>query len=382
MAALVVAFGHGRGLFLPSFTGAPAAAQTAAQAHAEPILAPLTIGHQAVMVFFVLSGYLVGGSVLKSFAADRWRWSDYLVKRIVRLWVVLVPALIVGALIDAIGFHFLAQAGGIYSAPAGQDYVTPDQIKRGFDIWNVFGNMLFLQGVSIPTAGTNIALWSLANEFWYYLMFPTILLIVRRDTPFAGRIACALAVAAIVALIGADATYLFLVWTLGAMVALMPRKIPSRWAGLVVLLASLLFVGVFLKLKSFGLPIYGSEMALGVLTASLIYAIKCQDRAGDVSGYSRASRFFSDISYTLYVTHVPFLIFVCAIVNAPWTRRPASPATVAQFAAVMALAIVWAWILYLLFESRTDRARRLARSGLSKLAGVSARLSASQRGLE
>ncbi|HEV2644429.1 MAG TPA: acyltransferase family protein [Candidatus Elarobacter sp.] len=39
-------------------------------------------GHEAVMVFFVLSGFLVGGSALSAIERDRWSWSDYLVKRV------------------------------------------------------------------------------------------------------------------------------------------------------------------------------------------------------------------------------------------------------------------------------------------------------------
>jgi peptidoglycan/LPS O-acetylase OafA/YrhL len=181
-------------------------------------------------------------------------------------------------------------------------------------------------------------------------------------------------VVGIAALIGAHAAFLFSVWVLGAIVAHLPPRIPSRSAGLVVLLGTIMFVGVFLTLKKFSMPLYASEILLGVLTASLIYAIKCQDGPGKVSVYSRTSRFFSNISYTLYLTHVPFLIFVCAIVNSPWTRWAVSPVTVGEFAVVMSLAIVWARILYLLFESKTDAARQVVWSRVAAVPpGISSR---------
>src|ERR1700722_6088811 len=53
-----------------------------------------TMGHQAVVVFFVLSGYLVGGHVLRARETGRWSWSVYLIQRGVRLWPVLVPAVV------------------------------------------------------------------------------------------------------------------------------------------------------------------------------------------------------------------------------------------------------------------------------------------------
>ena len=59
--------------------------------------------HQWVIVFFVLSGYLVGGSVLRSMALGRWSWREYLLNRLTRLYIVLVPALVLGGLLDATG---------------------------------------------------------------------------------------------------------------------------------------------------------------------------------------------------------------------------------------------------------------------------------------
>lgn len=46
------------------------------------------LGHQWVIVFFVLSGYLVGGSVLGAFARDSWSWRAYLLTRLTRLLIV------------------------------------------------------------------------------------------------------------------------------------------------------------------------------------------------------------------------------------------------------------------------------------------------------
>ena len=51
-------------------------------------------GYQAVMVFFVLSGYFISSTVLRSINENRWSWSDYLIKRVTRLWIVLIPALV------------------------------------------------------------------------------------------------------------------------------------------------------------------------------------------------------------------------------------------------------------------------------------------------
>src|SRR5215813_13043084 len=76
------------------------------------------LGHQWVIVFFVLSGYLVGGSVLRSMSLDRWSWRDYLLRRGTRLYAVLVPALALGGLLDLAGILLFGESG-IYGGHTG-----------------------------------------------------------------------------------------------------------------------------------------------------------------------------------------------------------------------------------------------------------------------
>jgi len=60
-------------------------------------------GHQAVMVFFVMSGFLVGGTVVSRAETGQWSWIDYAITRMTRLWIVLLPALLLTALWDNLG---------------------------------------------------------------------------------------------------------------------------------------------------------------------------------------------------------------------------------------------------------------------------------------
>ena len=52
------------------------------------------LGHEAVIIFFALSGFLVGGKALQDLLARRFSWSRYLLRRLTRLWIVIVPALL------------------------------------------------------------------------------------------------------------------------------------------------------------------------------------------------------------------------------------------------------------------------------------------------
>lgn len=356
LAALVVALGHARGLFFATLISG-ASSDTGATAKAAEVAERISIGHEAVIVFFVLSGYLVGGSVLRAVSAGKWSWKDYLIKRIVRLWIVLIPAILIGVAIDNFGMQLFNQAGGIYSAPSGQDYVTPGVLAEGYAPSTILGNVFFLQSVFFPMAGVNQPLWSLANEFWYYLLFPLILFAVRPKMELVRRVVCVLGVVAIIALIGVHASFLFLTWTLGALVAWAPRLIPQRWSAKTALVAGLLFAIAFFSAKKFGLSLIAGETLLAILSGGLIYVLKCHVGTTQPSPYSRIARFFSKISYTLYLTHLPFLVLLCAAVNSPWSQWNFSALTAIQFLAIYAATVLWATLLYNLFEAKTDNAR-------------------------
>src|SRR4051794_3922354 len=51
------------------------------------------LGHQAVIIFFALSGFLVGGKAIEDLTNERFSWARYLLRRLTRLWIVIIPAM-------------------------------------------------------------------------------------------------------------------------------------------------------------------------------------------------------------------------------------------------------------------------------------------------
>jgi peptidoglycan/LPS O-acetylase OafA/YrhL len=130
-AALVVLLGHTRDLFFSSLTAAFSAPEvTAAALPFRRVTGSVTIGNEAVIIFFVLSGYLVGGSAIRDMRNNRWSWSRYLVQRATRLWIVLLPALLLGVAVDHLGLQLLAGPHSIYSCPASQTLVPCNVVQR------------------------------------------------------------------------------------------------------------------------------------------------------------------------------------------------------------------------------------------------------------
>ena len=77
-------------------------------------------GHQAVMVFFVLSGFLIGGKVVLLVRQNRFTTVDYLINRISRIYIVLIFALMLGYTLDTIGLNHFNKTG-VYSGSSEFD---------------------------------------------------------------------------------------------------------------------------------------------------------------------------------------------------------------------------------------------------------------------
>jgi peptidoglycan/LPS O-acetylase OafA/YrhL len=239
------------------------------------------------MIFFVLSGFLVGGSVLRGRMDGTWSWSLYATNRLTRLWVVLIPALLLGAIWDHCGIHLFGTSGiygGVARANVGIFAVLP-RLSGSVMV----GNALFLQGILTPTFGSNGPLWSLSYEFWYYVLFPLMVLAVPLDKFSSSMVLRGVASLAVVFFIGETISLYFLIWFLGATINLAPEESGGR-GKLWVMVATgvvVLIVGVF-KFKP-GTPEY-SDFFFGVASSVLILAL-LRRRARSAEGlYSRTAR--------------------------------------------------------------------------------------------
>ena len=361
LAAVVVMLGHTRELFFPSLTGArhdqsyTSTNPSSAALSPMPAKSGLTIGNEVVMIFFVLSGYLVGGGVLKAVRRGTWSWQSYLIKRMTRLWVVLIPALFLGVALDCAGLYFFPPSTSIYGSPAQQQVVH--DLTNTLSIRVILGNCIFLQSLVVKTAGTNDSLWSLANEFWYYMAFPIILLALRQHQKRIVRAIYLLAFALIILLLGWHASLLFLIWLLGALLSLVPRIVTIKTAKIASLAMAILLPLVIVAAKRAPLSTYQAECVVAIYFTGLLYLILHQVEKAANNSYKRASSFLSRISYTLYLVHLPIAVLLCACINNPWHQLTMSPKNVSIYIAMDVVVVLASYVFYLLFEANTDKVR-------------------------
>ncbi len=354
LAAFAVLLGHARALFLTSTTGA------------EPVwLKPLYLlsgyGHQAVMVFFVLSGYLVGGTVIRASRDGRWSWGDYLLRRGTRLYIVLIPALLLTLCWDY--GEGIRSAGVTPNGDTGVANIRSETIREHTSVAAFAGNLAFLQKVMVPPLGSNTPLWSLANEFWYYLVFPLLWIAVTDSGRRWYTRAIYLGLAALILCLVGSAIALYLtIWLLGVIVALLPERGWLRILWPRRLLTGLLggaFVAALLAVVVIGRnwPQFARDLVVGATFASFLYCLKHNHGPAKSATFRRSAGFFADFSYTLYAVHLPPLIFLraCLTYETSW---PASASSWVLLAVILAGVVLYAYLISLVTERQTEVLRR------------------------
>lgn len=303
-------------------------------------------GPDAVVFFFVLSGFLVGGRTLERIADGRFRPAHYAVDRVVRIMLPLVPALALTAVIDA-------------------------ATRGGFNVVNLLGNIVSLQGVLVHPFGGNLPLWSLAYEWWFYVLAWAIgIAAARRSLQFQSA---GLLVATAAVFTALSALYLFC-WLIGAFAYVRRARAPS----LPVLLFSLALclVGLaggqahcsffpmsaraYFPTGRISIIILATGLALLIQQAVCAVPRKLFLVKLDVIGTRLAAS-----SYSLYLSHFPVLqLMVWLGVK---KARHVGPASIGIYLSLIAMCLIVSWFLYLLFERHTNFFRQMIKERIRVL---------------
>jgi diketogulonate reductase-like aldo/keto reductase/peptidoglycan/LPS O-acetylase OafA/YrhL len=309
-------------------------------------------GGDAVLVFFVLSGYLVGGPALVRCLRGQLSAVDYFSARLARLYVVVIPALTISFCVY-ISARQLPGWGG-FVASHQELYDSARVFLAPVGPSAAICNVLFLQTIVCSEFAGNVALWSLSNEFWYYVLF--FALISVRKAP-----AYVLLIVAIFGLfmvaenhdptgthIGLKFFFFFGIWCLGVLIYAVVAPAWAWCCGFLAILAG-----------TYGLSINGllphwaaSVVAVGAGTAALIVFVERLKMP--LPSFLGAGRELAKFSFSLYAIHYPILLLLNVAARERWDFTLASLALDAIF---IGFCLLSAGAFYLLFESRTSAVR-------------------------
>jgi peptidoglycan/LPS O-acetylase OafA/YrhL len=146
---------------------------------------------------------------------------------------------------------------------------------------------------------------------------------------------------------------------LGAAIAALPITKLSKMIALPILALS---ISCLLLVKKLDISRDGAAWGVAIAFSLILFcAVRQRGSCRNVI-YRRVSGFFSDISYTLYLIHLPLAIFICALVDRPWHYYPLSISNTCMFLVMNAAIVVAASLFHRMFEGNTDRVRRVLTS--------------------
>ncbi len=314
--------------------------------------------HQSVMLFFVMSGFLIGGRVIMDLRAGHFDGPRYFIDRLTRLWIVILPALLLTALLDGIAF---AYGQGAYVLTTRVPFYPAWWLEVTPYAWQTLvANVFFLQMITSFQFGSNLSLWSISNEFWYYLLLPTALgaMYLKRN---ARRWSGVAAAAVVVLLLMSDKPHdagrptsyflLFLVWMLGALSYV---YYDARWRRP---LAIALVIGSAVMTVAIRRIFDGTVNSDPVVTALAVGLILL---ARDIPAQwlRRAADFFSGYSFSLYALHLPLAFCLVSLDHAVRDPVPIQWSTVARFIAYLVAINLAAVALWWGSERHTTPVRR------------------------
>ena len=305
-----------------------------------------------MIVFFVLSGYVI------SYVADTRETTPrrFLVARFARLWSVLVPAMVLTVLCDAVGRHWGVYHSAYVNVPADLPVV-----RIGAALGFVSESWVSIQPLS------NGATWSLCVEFWYYMLFAA--------WTFAppGRARAVLVGAAALAA-GAKAILLMPLWLFG--VALQRSRAlrrlgdacgPALWAAGLLLVATVLAthayntaiaamqrgVSPFVFRQLAEARVFWFDWLLGLAVAAHLLGARRMAMLLPLERVAPLVRWAAGASFAAYLFHVP-LLHLCAAFMRPDYGWPAILCTLTVIATLGRIA---------------ERSKAVWRHGLDRLAG-------------
>lgn len=353
LAAVVVVVGHARDLVLQDYPGDVLWA---------PLYAITGLGHQAVIVFFVISGYWITHSTMRRLQGARF-WPEYGADRLARLWTVLLPALALTAMLDLAGS---ALFGAPYYTGASGAWSMQVPVAERLGLVTLLGNIAFLQGFAVSTYGSNGPLWSLAFEFWFYIIFPAVILLLARR-----KVTLPLLSLGLLFVFPGLATGM-LAWLMGSALWFCARRVPRppHWANFAALpaFAMLPFGGAALAASQVSHPAW--DIATAVTCALFLLTLLWRNHTLSPPP-PRLARAGSQGSYSLYAVHFPVLALAAAATGAAMgaaERLPASPTGLAVFVALTIVALLAGALFARLFEARSPDVRAAMRAIVARFA--------------
>ncbi|MEO3471714.1 acyltransferase [Roseomonas sp. CAU 1739] len=310
---------------------------------------------EAVTVFFVMSGYVIGYVMQNREATP----GAYAVARAARIYSVALPAVIITMILDGLGRSLRPD---LYSEIWGY---RSDMLDVQFAAAVVFANQLWFWRLPV---GSDLPYWSLCFEVWYYVIFGVFVFAPNRwRWPAAGLL---------LLFVGPRIAALFPVWLLGVLAYRVSAsaKVGKRlgawmfFGSIALVLAHQLWIADHGALPALApgfleMPNISNDYVVGILIAFHLVGFNAMGGmfSKPLQALERPIRWCAGATFTIYLFHLPLTQFLSTVV--PWP--PTSWATrLVMFGGTLVLMFVIAEL--------TERRKEIWRRGFVRLLRVPA----------
>ena len=273
----------------------------------------MSMASYAVLLFFILSGFLITTSTQQRIESNPdYHFIDFFRDRFFRIYPPFLAALIMTFTLDVVSFEWTNQ---IYS------------LKQYFI--NLFVNVFLLQ--EFPPAviinehftieffrfryfGSNLPLWTISIEWWIYLFFGFGYFYFARASRVKIRHTIILLLLSITPLYYVFVSVrmdngLTLYWFLGALIAYSSKGLSVMKNSTTGMAATILLIGGMTLFPKIG---YHNSAVLFALGLTLF--ISCnRSNTASIQSLSKLSQFLAGYSYSLYLIHYPIVLFIITL---------------------------------------------------------------------
>lgn len=309
------------------------------------------LGHEAVVLFFALSGMLVGGKLIERAVSGNLNLTSYFIDRFFRIYVPYFPILLISGLVAS----------------------------KSFDPQNFFVNLAGFQGVFGEVFVWNNSLWSLSYEIWFYILAgASASFLLPNIRNFKMILFLSIFILSIFIYLKLNPVYFFCFFVSSFLNFLRLNSIYKyTFLGLSIVLCFLLCAisQISSDSKSFELGflknIFPDRNTLTIILCAafcvLIKAVSIFTPNSYLSkGVEKIGVIAASFSYTLYLTHLPAIYFLTSIgvFSSEKIKVVDFNSVVVMFCKILSVFAV-SYILYYLFERNTGYLKAQFKSAFS-----------------
>jgi peptidoglycan/LPS O-acetylase OafA/YrhL len=308
------------------------------------LLSPTSLAMESVAIFFLISGFLVGGQIWRNVCSDTFQWKRFLVDRLTRLWIVLIPGLIIsGVVANLIKHNF-------------------NSLKFSSADFSTIGcNLIFMMPTRCQPYASNESLWTLGYEFYFYLLFVFSVMLFKKNSSLNSKLLNTLGIAAVLFVFSIELLSLFFAWFMGYLVFMFSSKskhsqIETSGSNLHILAILLIIFGSVIS----NTLIQSEKHVIILISIFGSFAIFLSAKS-DTSQkkprnvFTKLFDFLGRSSFSIYVFHLPVMQLSYFMLG-----NRLQTMDVLLIYSVSVFSIFVSAVLYFLFEKHTFRSRTIA----------------------